>query len=342
MLKRFLPVTLLIAITGTPARADDHGGVILRADVDRESGLLFINGRDLPRRDSRVFLGARQLEVLSFSRTDIVARVSHDLAPATYLLSVADDLQFAVSIGDVGRAGPPGPKGDVGPAGPKGDLGPAGPKGDIGPAGPKGDLGPAGPKGDLGPAGANGEIGPVGSRGDVGPVGPRGDVGPVGPRGDIGPVGPKGDIGLSGSPGPRGDIGPIGPQGDIGPIGPSGDVGAIGPQGPRGEIGATGAPGQLGPQGPPGTFTATTCTYVTGPFVAGTLSPITTSTVSCPDGKVAVSIIPTWSAWSTASSCIPVSRHTGLSTVATDWLSHVGEGTGCLGNSVATMTMCCP
>jgi hypothetical protein len=315
MLKRFLPVTLLIATTGTPARADDHGGLILRADVDLESGLLFIHGRDLPRRDSRVFLGARQLEVLSFSRTDIVARVSHDLAPATYLLSVADDLQFAVSIGDVGPAGPPGPKGDVGPAG------------------PKGGVGPAGPKGDIGPAGANGEIGPVGS---------RGDVGPVGPRGDIGPVGPKGDIGLSGSPGPRGDIGPIGPQGDIGPIGPSGDIGAIGPQGPRGDIGATGAPGQLGPQGPPGTFTATTCTYVTGPFVAGTLSPITTSTVSCPDGKVAVSIIPTWSAWSTASSCIPVSRHTGLSTVATDWLSHVGEGTGCLGNSVATMTMCCP
>src|SRR5262249_50837930 len=109
-----------------------------------------------------------------------------------------------------------------------------------------------------------------------------------------------------------------------------------------GAIGETGAPGPVGPQGAPGTFTATTCTYVTGPFVAGTLNPITTSTVSCPDGKFAVSIMPTWSAWVTQSTCIPVSRRTGPSTVATDWLSHIGEGTGCLGNSVATMTMCCP
>jgi hypothetical protein len=39
--------------------------------------------------------------------------------------------------------------------------------------------------------------------------------------------------------------------------------------------------------------------------------------------------------------CTPASRRVNNSTVATDWLSN-SNSLGCLGNSVATMTLCCP
>src|SRR4051812_12783546 len=97
-LQRILPVVLLIAAS-TPALAQSHDSRILRADVDLASGLLFINGQELPKKETPVVLGVTRLEVVSFSRTDIVAKVPSGLAPATYLLSVAGDLHFAVSIG---------------------------------------------------------------------------------------------------------------------------------------------------------------------------------------------------------------------------------------------------
>src|SRR3954462_8404414 len=100
-LQRFLPVALLITAS-TLAFADDNDGRIFRADVDLSEGLIFINGQDLVsghehhRREPRVVLGSTRLHVLSFSRTDIVATVPSGLAPATYLLRVDNDLEFAV------------------------------------------------------------------------------------------------------------------------------------------------------------------------------------------------------------------------------------------------------
>src|SRR4051812_3296430 len=118
-LQRFLLVVLLIAMS-SPAFSEGNTGLILRADVDVASGLLFINGlglnaRELSGKAPTVVLGSTSLEVVSFSRTDIVANVPPDLAPATYFLSVGGDLHFAVSVGDIGLQGPPGPKGDTGP-----------------------------------------------------------------------------------------------------------------------------------------------------------------------------------------------------------------------------------
>ncbi|HEX7843997.1 MAG TPA: hypothetical protein VF469_41265, partial [Kofleriaceae bacterium] len=162
------------ALAGDRDRDYDHDSRILRADVDLASGLLFIHGHELPRRESTVVLGSTRLQVLSFSRTDIVAKVPPGLEPATYFLSVAGDLQFSVAVGDTGPAGPQGPKGDPGPAGPQGLTGPQGLRGDTGPAGP---IGPQGLKGDTGPAGP---IGPQGLKGDTGPAGP---IGPQGPQG---------------------------------------------------------------------------------------------------------------------------------------------------------------
>jgi hypothetical protein len=70
---------------------------------------------------------------------------------------------------------------------------------------------------------------------------------------------------------------------------------------------------------------------------------LNTSTVTCPNSGFAVSIIPTWQSWSGASSCIPVNRRNSASLVLTDWFSSPsGVGTGCQGNSLATMTLCCP
>src|SRR5437868_627116 len=100
-LQRFLPVVLLITAS-TLAFAEDNDGRIFRADVDLSEGLIFINGRDLlrghehHRREPTVVLGSTRLHVLSSSRTDIVATVPAGLAPATYLLTVDDDLEFAV------------------------------------------------------------------------------------------------------------------------------------------------------------------------------------------------------------------------------------------------------
>jgi len=71
---------LLIAVS-TPAYAEGPKSRILRADVDLASGLLFINGQELPRKETAVVLGGTSLEVVSFSRTDIVAKVPSGLAP---------------------------------------------------------------------------------------------------------------------------------------------------------------------------------------------------------------------------------------------------------------------
>src|SRR5262245_40415037 len=79
-LQRFLPVIVLLAAS-TPAVADEIDGRIFRVDVDFADGTLFVNGQNLPRSQPTVTLGNVRLTVVSFSTTDIVAKVPTDLAP---------------------------------------------------------------------------------------------------------------------------------------------------------------------------------------------------------------------------------------------------------------------
>ena len=128
--------------------------------------------------------------------------------------------------------------------------------------------------------------------------------------------------------------------GGTGPAGPAGPPGATGPQGATGPAGPQGA---TGPQGPEGTFSGS-CTSVTGAAIVGNNQngSYDTTTVTCPSGRPAVGVFPTWTSWSASSSCTPVSRRLSTSTVATDWHSTpAGVGTGCLSNGLATMTICC-
>jgi Collagen triple helix repeat (20 copies) len=334
-LQRILPFVLVLAAS-TPVLASDRDDGILRADIDEEEGLLFINGRDLPRREPAVFLGGARLEVLSHSRTDIVARVPPGLTPASYRLLVVGDFllfgdSFTVSLGDQGPQGPQGETGAQGPPGAKGDTGAQGAQGERGERGEKGETGAQGAQGAQGERGERGEKGDPGAQGERGERGEKGDPGAQGAQGERGE---KGDTGAQGLQGLQGLQGPQGETGAQGLQGPPGAQGLQGPPGARGEI------GPQGPPGAPGTFSATTCTYTTGPFITANAI-VVTSTVTCAAGRFAVSIIPTWQTWFFASVCTPVSRRFGNSTVGTDWFSTAGTQ-GCLGNSVATITLCCP
>jgi hypothetical protein len=312
MLRRLLPVLMLLA-TSTPALAEDPDGRIQRTDVDLEDGFLFISGQGLPRTEPTVVLGNLKLVIVTFSTTDIVARIPTTLAPATYLLTIGNNTRFAVTVGNTGPEGLPGPQGEIGPPGPQGA---------------RGDTGAQGPQG------LQGEVGPQGATGTTGATGATGPQGPQGLQGLTGATGPQGPQGLTGA------TGATGPQGPQGLTGATGATGATGPQGLQGLTGATGATGPQGLQGPPGTFSATTCSYATGSFIVGNRS-LSTSSVTCSSGRFAVSIIPTWQSWFTDTVCTPVSRRVNDSTVATDWISNVNT-LGCLGNVVATMTLCCP
>jgi hypothetical protein len=133
-----------------------------------------------------------------------------------------------------------------------------------------------------------------------------------------------------------------GATGATGPAGPAGPAGPIGATGATGPAGSTGPAGPAGPQGPQGTFSTAGCTYVTGTFIAGAPTGFVTSTVACPTG-LAVGIIPTWQMWTFATACVPVSRRLTATSVATDWFASPSSiGTGCQGNNLATMTLCCP
>jgi hypothetical protein len=120
----------------------------------------------------------------------------------------------------------------------------------------KGDLqikwNERGEQGLPGPAGTQGEQGPQGE------IGPQGPEGPAGPQGAQGPAGPEGLPGASvqGEPGPQGPAGPVGPQGPAGPAGPSGISGAQ---------------------------------VVSNTHAKSAIDVFTTVSVTCPEGKVAVS-----------------------------------------------------
>jgi hypothetical protein len=104
--------------------------------------------------------------------------------------------------------------------------------------------------------------------------------------------------------------------------------------------------GPTGPTGATGTFTATTCAYLTGPFVTGTNQNggFNQTTVTCVAPRpFAVGVIPTWQVWPFAASCHPLGRRLNNSTVVTEWFSTpAGSGVGCQGAQIATMTLCCP
>src|SRR5690606_7390722 len=209
------------------------------------------------------------------SLTMLTCTLPGGLPPAgDYMLTIehfssagVQSLDYGLTIGAVGPAGPAGAQGAQGPQGPAGATGPAGPQGEAGPQGDVGPTGPQGERGEAGPAGPQGDVGPMGPQGpqgepgEAGPMGPQGEAGPIGPqgpqgeRGEAGPAGPQGERGEAGPAGPQGETGPMGPQGETGPMGPQGDtgpMGPMGPQGPQGERGEAGPAGPMGPMGPQG------------------------------------------------------------------------------------------
>jgi len=285
-----LTLFLLLATASAGVLAAD----ILRigaVTVDRDSGLIFIDGENFKEKNPKVDhpvveLGSIPLTVEYSESGHIRALLPGTLGDGEYGLLVAVDEKkkkyetdvYSLTLatlqqGDPGPQGPQGLKGDPGdpgPVGPQGPQGDPGEQGPIGPQGSQGDPGEQGPTGPQGTEGTAGEPGPAGPKGDPGEQGPQGATGPQGPtgeRGDTGPVGPQGTPGAIGAPGEQGPPGPqgtIGPQGakgdpgDPGPIGPAGAPGEQGPPGPQGTIGPQGAkgdpgdPGPIGPAGAPG------------------------------------------------------------------------------------------
>ena len=156
--------------------------VIHNVQVDVSTGTFTITGQNLGY-DPVVTLDRQPVPVLAAGATMIVAELSQNLLPGTYMVTVAPRrwkvpaAWFLVSIGSVGPAGPEGPAGFPGVAGPEGPAGTTGPAGPAGPAGPTGPAGPAGPAGPSGSAGPQGLIGPMGP---AGPAGPEGAEGPDG------------------------------------------------------------------------------------------------------------------------------------------------------------------
>jgi hypothetical protein len=185
----------------------------------------------------------------------------------------------------------------------------------------------------------------------------------TGPLGPLGPTGDQGDPGASGGAGPTGDHcwdlnmnGACDINSDAATNedinhddrcdvldcrGVKGDNGGPGTNGADGAPGAKGDKGDIGPQG---TFTAGACTFVTGQLVAGTNAQggFEETTVSCPVDAFAVGIVPVQQAWNSNSTCQPITFRANSRTVGTDWFSTPkGVGSGCVGNSFATATLCC-
>jgi hypothetical protein len=85
---------------------------------------------------------------------------------------------------------------------------------------------------------------------------------------------------------------------------------------------------------------------VTGAFVAGTNrhGGSDESSVTCPDGGVAIGIVPVQQAWNTSAACVPIASPVQLdpSSARIQWFSTPGNSTvGCSGSSFATATFCC-
>jgi hypothetical protein len=155
--------------------------VITAVFVDFEKNTVTINGHHFRNgRKPVVHLGGIELNVLSYTRTEIVTELPVDIADGDYLLTVSTgssanqnesyDLTIAYGITE-GAVGPEGPQGPPGPQGPMGPAGPQGPQGEPGPQGPAGPIGPTGPQG------VQGSAGPAGPEGPQGLPGPQGSPG---------------------------------------------------------------------------------------------------------------------------------------------------------------------
>jgi len=173
---------LILVMLVNPAMANRWGYTHHPADleitavfVDFETNTVTINGRYFrSHREPVVHLGGVNLDVQSYTKTEIVAALPEDIEDGDYLLTVStgsstnqnDSYALTVAHGMTpGAAGLPGPQGPAGPQGPMGPAGTQGPQGAPGPQGPAGPIGSAGPQGLSGPGGAQGLPGPAGISG---------------------------------------------------------------------------------------------------------------------------------------------------------------------------------
>lgn len=204
---------LAIALLATPSLAAagaTAAPAITSATANLQTLKLTVAGSSFGATAGKLSLGGAALGGLTWSATAITANLPATQASGSFALvlttSAGQSTTFAVTIGAVGPAGPPGPLGLTGPAGPPG---PQGLQGMTGPMGLDGPMGPQGLPGATGATGAQGPTGAVGPQGVAGPPGAAGATGLAGPPGDLGPVGPQGP------PGPQGPTGPQGPAGTV-------------------------------------------------------------------------------------------------------------------------------
>ena len=167
---------------------------IKQVSVDFDSGEIYINGKNLTRKDRTptVKLAGTELVVSISTKELVIALLDPGTQAGDYLLTVSTGHgekktdSYDLTIGAVG---PQGPEGAVGP---QGETGPQGPIGLTGATGKTGAVGPMGPRGIQGKPGAKGDTGATGAQG------PKGDIGPQGP------IGLTGDTGATGAPGVSG------------------------------------------------------------------------------------------------------------------------------------------
>jgi Collagen triple helix repeat (20 copies) len=148
--------------------------IVVSAIPDVATSTLTIRGQNLGAGKPRVTLNSTDLQVSSFTSTEIHAVLPSGLVTGTYLLVVypaPSHLLFGVFAVALGNAGTPGPQGPQGLPGLPGAQGPRGPQGVAGAAGLPGS------KGDTGATGAQGNTGGNGQDGAIGPQGPAGNAG---------------------------------------------------------------------------------------------------------------------------------------------------------------------
>jgi hypothetical protein len=143
------------------------GPLLHSASFDLAAATLTVRGDGLGDETLRVWLGGRELEVLSRGSEEIVAALPDGLVPASYRLEVIAAgravARMDVTLGWVvvevpGPPGPPGPPGAPGPPGPQGPPGASGPPGVTGLPGISGTTGPPGLPGATGPPGPAAEV----------------------------------------------------------------------------------------------------------------------------------------------------------------------------------------
>jgi hypothetical protein len=126
---------ILTAFAGAEARQPP---IITAAQASLTNHTLVIKGTNFGSVEPRVTLNTAELQVLTFTDTEISAELDPQLWPGSYLLAVYSGPQrrvFGVFIATIGAVGPAGAEGPMGSMGPTGPAGPPGPPGPPGPAG---------------------------------------------------------------------------------------------------------------------------------------------------------------------------------------------------------------